>query len=654
MNETFEIPDNGMTVTIGDQRRGTIARTVGREGEIDTLLFQGPGIYDIIDGLAAEPYVDDEHFLYELSTPPKGAEVRKYLQEIGGYNKAHGKFRVLRRIASTALGEAKQAYHHVKGDEIDDEQKVEENDFIELKQDGDPAGFGLIELHGEKMVMFFTDYEHNVGAVGVETGAKYAAAVEYALKHDLSLLVVPESAGMNVKDGGVAVHQMRVMTELNRLYKEKSKRPLIMALTGKTLGGMAPIVPQADFVVAIKGAVNGFAGDKVRDAYSNDEIDQDKALQSIEANLVHRNIDVVASSKEELAEYIANIVRVTRKKKRHEKLESPIDKDAFRDKPLREFESYGDGIIPLFQKNRSPKVRAKAKPAEHDLSTPYGMYENARISANRVDTEFVLQYGFDNYTPLWTSYERDGKIISPHIIAGIGESMLSDGSIKSIMVIGNNPDYHIYEDGSFVRKFISSPGPEDARYILKQLGTAKRFGWSVLFLCDTPGANPSIQNEWDGLNEEFGKVYTAEADFENETVAIVTGIMGSGGGLLSDPVANANGMTSDATLHTAEPQADAAIVLGKDEQLTQQHVIDTANKGESTAVHMQEIGLSDFTVETGEGPYETADNIVMMALPAFDVKDEKNKNVRRGRAMKRHRSARALKQLAIYSEEIAA
>lgn len=597
------------------------------------------------------PSVDDEHFLYELSTPPKGAEVRKYLQEIGGYEKAHGRFKVLRRLASSALGEARHRYHQVRGDEPDTPERI-----IDLTPDGEPSGFGEIVLHGERMVMFFTDYEQNVGAVGVETGAKYEAAARYAIKHDLPLLVDPESAGMNVKDGGVAVHQMRKMTEVNRMFKEESKRPLIMVLTGKTLGGMAPIVPQADFVIGIKGGTFGFAGDKVRDAYTADGTEQDRALQSIEANLIHRNIDVVASTKEELAEYIAQVVRQTRKKRRDEQTILPIDRETFHNKPLREFESYGDGILPLFPHNRVPKVTAKAKPAEHDITTPYGMYENARTNANRVDTEFVLRYGFDSYTPLWTSYERDGKIVSPHIIAGIGERVLDDGALKTVMVIGNNPDYQVYPDGNYVRKFISSPGPEDARYILRNMERAKRFGWSILFLCDTPGANPSIENERAGLNEEFGKVYMAQADFENETVAIVTGIMGSGGGLLTAPVGNANGMTSDATLHTAEPQADAAIVLGKGEQLTQRHVIETANKGESTARHMEEIGLSDFTVETGEGPYETADNIVLMAIPAFNVreKDDKEKRVRRGRKMVRHRSDRANKQLAIYAEEIAA
>lgn len=136
----------------------------------------------------------------------------------------------------------------------------------------------------------------------------------------------------------------------------------------------------------------------------------------------------------------------------------------------------------------------------------------------------------------------------------IGALARFDG--QTVMVIGHQKGSDTREN---LRRNFAMPRPEGYRKAVRLMRHAEKFGFPVLCLIDTPGAEPGVQSEERGQATAIAQSLQAMVQLRVPTVAAVIGEGGSGGALAIG-VADRILMLENAVYAVATPEACAAIL----------------------------------------------------------------------------------------------
>ena len=151
-------------------------------------------------------------------------------------------------------------------------------------------------LDGRALVIAAMEYGFIGGSMGVVMGEKITRAIEHALAHRVSLVIVSCSGGARMMEGTLSLMQMaKISAALARL--DRARLPYISVLTDPTTGGVtASFAMLGDLNVAEPGALIGFAGPRVIEQTIRQKLPE--GFQRSEFLLEHGMLDIVADRRE--------------------------------------------------------------------------------------------------------------------------------------------------------------------------------------------------------------------------------------------------------------------------------------------------------------------------------------------------------------------
>jgi acetyl-CoA carboxylase carboxyl transferase subunit alpha len=127
---------------------------------------------------------------------------------------------------------------------------------------------------------------------------------------------------------------------------------------------------------------------------------------------------------------------------------------------------------------------------------------------------------------------------------------------QTVMVIGHQKGRDTREN---LRRNFAMPKPEGYRKAIRLMRHAERFGFPVICLIDTPGAEPGLQSEERGQATAIAQSLQTMLQLRVPTIAAVIGEGGSGGALALG-AADRVLMLENAIYAVASPEAFAAIL----------------------------------------------------------------------------------------------
>lgn len=433
----------------------------------------------------------------------------------------------------------------------------------EAKKHTESAAYGIAQIGGKDCVLYTMHWDFFAGSLGIVAGEKFKRAARLATKRGIPLVGVYSSGGVRQHENFAGLVQMsRMAYEIDR-FKKKTGMPYVSVLAGEVWGGVsASAVPLGDVRVAVKGANYGFTGPRVIKTYEKKEVAV--GAQSAAAHMLYRNVDVVVDNMDETMRMLTGII--TAASHRHEKKRPepigiadvhPIHSMSLKDRfTFRQgFSTFINGEGKIYQQDEKTVFPKKEPPKE----TLDQLVETLSSNSARPDTEFLLYSCFTDVVPLYSRVVlEDGSIQYPAIIAGIGKI-----GEQQFLVIGNQPSHKKYSE-EVIAKRSASPTPADFRYLLRMLDLGERYGLPVVFFTDTPGARPTLDAEIVGQSEVIAEAIRKTNTYKYPTISIVTGMLGSGGGLATTPIADHVAMMERSLAFVAEPTSATSILYSED------------------------------------------------------------------------------------------
>jgi len=400
--------------------------------------------------------------------------------------------------------------------------------------------------------------------------------------------------------------------------------PQVAVLLGEVWGGVtASSMPRADLRVAYTGGRMGFAGGRVIEAHEGTEISED--AQRVEVHALNRNVDVLVEDTPELVRYLGAFfkdaalmrrdfdpTRVGPAKligdsdgSRHfrlgHKVVAPVlledsQKDAHTVVTMRQREE------PDIQALEEKALTAGQTPAQaHEAATGTLLterYRNLLFDVARPDTEMILRQVFEDVVPFYNHFynAETGEHTYPPIIAALGRI-----GTHTFMVAGDQPSYREH-DGQ-VSKVLATPRPSDLKYLLRMIDLGDRLDVPLVLLTDTPGAEPSLDSEMHGQFNDIAAILARYHRYGRPIMSIVTGLQGSGGGLVTSPRGDSLAVVSKGLMTVAEPGAASVIVYGAN--ANHQDRTDTILALAPQSEVQKEIGLVDTIIPESDDPYDT-------------------------------------------------
>ncbi len=484
------------------------------------------------------------------------------------------------------------------------------------RKSGSPesARFGVGHLMGERAVVYVTNWAFFAGSLGEVAGEKFVRAAELAEREKLPFVSMGASSGVRQHENVLGLVQMQRMATAANKFMANSDQPYISVITGQVWGGMsASAVPVADMVVALGGTNYGFAGPRVIETFEGRPVEQ--GMQSAEANFMDRNIDVVVKDVPELLEFLGQSLRAVRVSKHGSSIASASQRTypTLTGRPM----TFGEqGFSPALWSNQTnddvvliPRDRrdtAMVEPRDKLMAR----YREIAAGSGRVDTEFLMQSVFDTAVPLYNNvrFENDKKY--PHVIASV--ALIGE---QSFMVIGDQPSYT--RSGKYVGKHAANPGPEDFEYATRMLDAAERWKLPVVFFTDTLGALPTLAAERRGQSRAIAHLIRTAGSYPYPTVSVITGGLGSGGGLATTPFGRQTVMLDSALGFVSEPRSMASILYSEANPSDEQ-VAMTLETSRSSAEDLRRQGLVDTIVTDSDNPYETAQSIRQAIIDGYE------------------------------------
>lgn len=122
---------------------------------------------------------------------------------------------------------------------------------------------GTCTVGGYPAVLAVMDKRFMMASMGIEVGEKISRAAEYAMEHELPLIIFTASGGARMQEGILALMQMAKTSAVIERFKEAGGL-YISVLTHPTTGGVsASFATLGDITLAEPGALIGFAGPRV-------------------------------------------------------------------------------------------------------------------------------------------------------------------------------------------------------------------------------------------------------------------------------------------------------------------------------------------------------------------------------------------------------
>lgn len=163
---------------------------------------------------------------------------------------------------------------------------------------------------------------------------------------------------------------------------------------------------------------------------------------------------------------------------------------------------------------------------------------------------------------------------------------------QTVVIIGHQKGRDTREN---VRRHFGMPHPEGYRKALRLFLHAEKFGFPVMCLIDTPGANPNKDSEERGQANAIAENILTMAGLRTPIIACVIGEGGSGGALAIG-VADRLLMLENSVYSVASPEASASI-LWRDSS----RAADAATAMRITAHDLLALGIADEVVPEPEG-----------------------------------------------------
>lgn len=470
------------------------------------------------------------------------------------------------------------------------------------------ARFGMARILGERAVVYLLDWDYFAGSLGEVAGEKFVRAAELAEREKVPFVSFGASSGVRQHENVLGLVQMQRMAVAASKYQHNANHPYISVLAGQVWGGMsASAVPVADMVVALEGTNYGFAGSRVIETFEGKPVA--KGAQSAEANLLDRNIDVVVKDVPELLDFLGSSLRRVRESHSAKPIPAwhrqlAVDTQVAH-RPL----SFGENGFYASQWARQQHSRTVLIPRDR-RDTPtmtereqlMARYREIAASSGRIDSEFIMQHSFDSATPIYNAVQFEGTKRYPGIIA----SVASIGE-QSFMVIGNQPSYK-NSSGNYVGKQAANPGPADFEYAVRMMKAAERWQLPLVFLTDTLGALPTMEAERRGQSRAIAESIKTAGSHPYPTISVITGAMGSGGGLATTPFGRETIMLDSALGFVSEPSSMASILYNVAHP-TDEQVAMTLETVRASAADLQSQGLVDTVVHDDDNPHQTAQGI---------------------------------------------
>ena len=118
-------------------------------------------------------------------------------------------------------------------------------------------------IGGHKCVVGVLDSRFFMGSMSAAVGEKITLAIEYAAKNKLPLILFPASGGARMQEGILSLMQMAKTSAALTRFSDKGLL-YISVLTDPTTGGVtASFASLGDIILAVPGALIGFAGPRV-------------------------------------------------------------------------------------------------------------------------------------------------------------------------------------------------------------------------------------------------------------------------------------------------------------------------------------------------------------------------------------------------------
>ena len=497
------------------------------------------------------------------------------------------------------------------------------------------ARFGIGTIMGERAVVYALNWDYFAGSLGEVAGEKYVRAAELAEREKLPFISIGASSGVRQHENVLGLVQMQRMAAAANKFKDNSNQPYISVLAGQVWGGMsASAVPVADVVMALEGTDYGFAGPRVIETFEGRPVAA--GAQSAEANLLDRNIDVLVTDVPELLEFLGRAIgSVRRSQDKHVQIPEwhrnlHIDPHAT-SRPLH----FGEqGFSPALTDRQTPMRTIQVERQRADVGKTdnaerlMARYKEMTSGAHRLDADFIMREAFDTVVPLYNAAQFQELKKYPNIIAGIA----SIGA-QSFMVIGDQPSYKALSD-TYVSKYAPNPGPEDFEYATRMIEAAERWKLPLVFMTDTLGALPTLAAERRGQSRAIAKAITAASSHPYPVVSVITGALGSGGGLATTPFGRHTVMLDSALAFVSEPRSMASILYSaanpSDEQVSL-----TLETVRASAADLQSQGLVDTIVTDGENPYQTVADLRKSIIEGLEKQQGKSPRQLRAAADKK-------------------
>ena len=158
---------------------------------------------------------------------------------------------------------------------------------------------GTAMIDGMRVAVFFMESLFMMGSMGHVTGEKITRLFEWALEKRLPVTGWTVSGGARMQEGLVSLMQMAKTSAALRRHSDAGLL-YITVLTDPTTGGVsASFAMDGDIIIAEKGATIGFAGKRVIEETTKQELP--KGFQTSEFLLEHGFVDIVCDRKEEKA-----------------------------------------------------------------------------------------------------------------------------------------------------------------------------------------------------------------------------------------------------------------------------------------------------------------------------------------------------------------
>lgn len=131
---------------------------------------------------------------------------------------------------------------------------------------------GSCTIGGERAVLAVMDKRFMMASMGTAVGEKIFLAFEYAVKKKLPVVIFTASGGARMQEGIMALMQM-ARTSTAAARHDEAGLLYVAVMTDPTTGGVtASFASLADITLAEKGALIGFAGQRVIEQTIGEEL----------------------------------------------------------------------------------------------------------------------------------------------------------------------------------------------------------------------------------------------------------------------------------------------------------------------------------------------------------------------------------------------